>query len=428
MAQENEKEPDNNFAKGATVITIRADSAIVGRFSATDTVDWWAFDLDSTRMYHIISRADHLIGRYHSELFFQSDTTKDILRGNENDAGNGGRNGLSNSLNLRVCGFVPWKGSGRYYLKVSKGVPDETSPTPGRYVISVSGGRLLSVIGNLHEPDDTVATAQNQKRLPIDGTKLIGAIYPVDDVDMWRLEGVAGDSFYLRTEYLPDVHRRSFDSFLDLCDETGFPLGMIPSGGGFTHDGVSETLYYGDDDRPDRNRDILTTLKGKFPYTGTYYLMVTNYFNSGSRGYLAPRYASVQELISNQDDDPVNAEYGVTYRKTANVPVSVNDERPAIHRKYVLQQNYPNPFNPNTVIRYEVGTGNHVVLKVFDVLGREAATLVNEWKEAGNHSIIFDVRFRKRNHSPLGTLSSGVYFYTLQVGNQTTTKQMVVLR
>ena len=87
---------------------------------------------------------------------------------------------------------------------------------------------------------------------------------------------------------------------------------------------------------------------------------------------------------------------------------------------FELKQNYPNPFNPSTEIRFVIPNevGNLVTLKVFDVLGNEVTTLVNEEKPAGSHSINFDAR----------TLSSGVYFYQLRAASFVETKKMILIR
>jgi hypothetical protein len=96
---------------------------------------------------------------------------------------------------------------------------------------------------------------------------------------------------------------------------------------------------------------------------------------------------------------------------------------------YSLAQNYPNPFNPSTTIPYSIRTKSHVRLVVFDMLGREVATLVDERKEAGNYTATFDTQ-----HSTFGILPSGVYFYRFQVQgsvgteNFVETKKMVYLR
>jgi hypothetical protein len=85
---------------------------------------------------------------------------------------------------------------------------------------------------------------------------------------------------------------------------------------------------------------------------------------------------------------------------------------------YLLQQNYPNPFNPSTTILFSIPTSEFVTLKVYDVLGREIATLVNENLSAGSYSYNFDAK----------NLTSGVYLYKLQAGKYSETKKMMLIR
>jgi N-acetylneuraminic acid mutarotase len=85
---------------------------------------------------------------------------------------------------------------------------------------------------------------------------------------------------------------------------------------------------------------------------------------------------------------------------------------------FTLEQNFPNPFNPTTTIYYKLPENAFVTLKVFDILGNEVATLVNEAKEAGNHIVDFDA----------SEISSGIYFYTIQTGNFTQTKKMTLMK
>ena len=82
--------------------------------------------------------------------------------------------------------------------------------------------------------------------------------------------------------------------------------------------------------------------------------------------------------------------------------------------EFGLDQNYPNPFNPSTVISWQSPVDDYVTLKVFDVLGREVATLVDEYREAGNHSVEFNA----------SNLSSGIYLYTIQIGNYLETRKL----
>jgi photosystem II stability/assembly factor-like uncharacterized protein len=84
----------------------------------------------------------------------------------------------------------------------------------------------------------------------------------------------------------------------------------------------------------------------------------------------------------------------------------------------VLEQNYPNPFNPSTTIKYQLPMTNFVTLKVYDILGREVETLVNERQSAGTHSVTFNA----------GGLSSGVYFYRIIAGSFVQTKKLMVIK
>lgn len=112
---------------------------------------------------------------------------------------------------------------------------------------------------------------------------------------------------------------------------------------------------------------------------------------------------------------------GVVYGDTSFV-VSVENEYETIPKEFALHQNYPNPFNPSTVIGYQLPVGGDVALKVFDVLGREVETLVDEYKEAGYHEVEFNPA------SGIGDPVSGVYFYQLQAGSFIETKKMMFLK
>jgi hypothetical protein len=83
-----------------------------------------------------------------------------------------------------------------------------------------------------------------------------------------------------------------------------------------------------------------------------------------------------------------------------------------------LSQNYPNPFNPTTKIQFTIVNRQSITLKLYDVLGRAAATLVNEVKQPGTYTVEFDG----------SNLASGVYFYRLQAGEFVQTRKLVLLR
>ena len=93
--------------------------------------------------------------------------------------------------------------------------------------------------------------------------------------------------------------------------------------------------------------------------------------------------------------------------------------RNAAPSSFELLQNYPNPFNPTTAISFQLSAVSNVTLKVYDVLGREVATLLkNETMDDGEHEIQFDA----------ANLSSGLYFYKLSTETFTATKKMVLMK
>jgi hypothetical protein len=94
----------------------------------------------------------------------------------------------------------------------------------------------------------------------------------------------------------------------------------------------------------------------------------------------------------------------------------VND--PNVPNKFGLSQNFPNPFNPTTKISWQSPISSWQTIKIYDVLGNEIATLVNEYKPAGEYEVEFDGN----------NLPSGVYFYQLRANNYTKTKKMILLK
>jgi uncharacterized delta-60 repeat protein len=104
--------------------------------------------------------------------------------------------------------------------------------------------------------------------------------------------------------------------------------------------------------------------------------------------------------------------------KYTQTPSSLEENPQNIPAVFKLYENYPNPFNPGTVISYQLPIGGNVMLKVFDVLGNEVATLVDEYKPAGS----YEVEFNATN------LPSGVYFYQFKAGDFVQTKKMVLMK
>jgi len=147
---------------------------------------------------------------------------------------------------------------------------------------------------------------------------------------------------------------------------------------------------------------------------------------SGSGRYL--RLQCTKKFIA--DSGYVLNEFEVYGQKKTT---ALTDETERVN-DFDLFQNYPNPFNPSTTIEYQLAVGSYVTLKVFDILGNEVATLVNEEQHAGTHKITYNTQLAT-NHQPLsngvtskGGYASGVYFYQLRAGSFVQTKRMIVLK
>ena len=133
-----------------------------------------------------------------------------------------------------------------------------------------------------------------------------------------------------------------------------------------------------------------------------------------------PQYPRIYAVL---DRDNAIAEIHEDNNKGFNVlgvsSVSdVENENNIIPEEYMLYQSYPNPFNPSTTIKYSIPNSDRVNLKVYDILGREVATLVNEYKTPGTYAVEFNA----------SRFASGVYFYQIQSGNFIETKKMILLK
>ncbi|KAF0150997.1 MAG: Beta-glucanase/beta-glucan synthetase [Ignavibacteria bacterium] len=100
------------------------------------------------------------------------------------------------------------------------------------------------------------------------------------------------------------------------------------------------------------------------------------------------------------------------------------DQQSSLPNVFKLEQNYPNPFNPTTAISYKLQAASHVTLKVYDVLGREVAMLVDEYKQAGTYITTFDTHHAELSRS----IPSGVYFYRISAGDYTAVRKMILLK
>ena len=124
------------------------------------------------------------------------------------------------------------------------------------------------------------------------------------------------------------------------------------------------------------------------------------------------------QIINSCENPGINVYYKYVNINRIDMPDEVEINKLKIVNEFNLFQNYPNPFNPTTKIKYEISKTGLVTLKVYDVLGREVATLVNEEKLSGSYEVEFDG----------SNLSSGVYFYRMRAGDFIDTKKFVLIK
>ena len=177
-------------------------------------------------------------------------------------------------------------------------------------------------------------------------------------------------------------------------------------GGAFIFYGNSDTLY-----------DFRLEGEHKWDQFGYETDFIGDYNGDGYDDFiiLAPMYPDYR------DQNQKGKIYIYSYKNI----VSVKANETLNIKKYELHQNYPNPFNPSTTIKYTIpmletlqAASQPVQLKVYDVLGKEVATLVNKPQKAGNYQVEFNAK----------NLSSGIYYYQLRSGKFTETKKMILLR
>ena len=173
-----------------------------------------------------------------------------------------------------------------------------------------------------------------------------------------------------------------------------------------------------------------TSLFTNFPSNANYQHVATIYFTvnnwSASRGSITvdtiqhPDYASTDYAYVN------NAViYKPIWKGPINVSTSAVDESDVsnIPTSFELEQNFPNPFNPTTSIKFGLPTKSHVSVKVYNLLGQEITTLVNEDLSAGTHTTEWDGRDKNQTE-----VASGIYFYKLIAGDFIDTKKMMLIK
>ena len=130
-----------------------------------------------------------------------------------------------------------------------------------------------------------------------------------------------------------------------------------------------------------------------------------------------PQLSTKLDISNIQDEIDTYARiHGKTLPKPGNSEYNLSNVTSS--SQYKLFDNYPNPFNPTTIINYQIPNNSFVTLKIYDELGREIRTIVNQYQTKGR----YDISFNAEN------LASGIYFYKLQTGNFVSVKKMMLLK
>ncbi len=151
-------------------------------------------------------------------------------------------------------------------------------------------------------------------------------------------------------------------------------------------------------------------------YTSQSWANYTNALNSAKNSF-TQNYSTSTSAHTSLKNSFVDLNKAVTDLQKLSTNINTTNEIPSA---FSLEQNYPNPFNPSTVIEYQIAAYSHVHLIVYDLLGREVAVLVNEYKQPGKYNVEFRVQSAE--------LPSGVYLYNLRAGNFSETRKLILLK
>ncbi|HSW54420.1 MAG TPA: T9SS type A sorting domain-containing protein [Ignavibacteriaceae bacterium] len=212
----------------------------------------------------------------------------------------------------------------------------------------------------------------------------------------------------------------STDEFPDFWENCLTPL---PNGGGHP------MIYWGRHPLDDvefevDNYKIYRAVSSGLPPPNPNYISIatvgSDIFSFTDYDFASGGPLNLQYRVTAVYEDLVESVYETSPTNSVLISGSLYKDHSKVDEKieFYLSDNYPNPFNPSTTIDYAIKSTGFVTLKVYDLLGTEVASLVNERKEPGNYTVTFDA----------SNLQSGIYFYTLASGNFTETKKLILLK
>jgi|WetSurMetagenome_2_1015567.scaffolds.fasta_scaffold01309_2 hypothetical protein len=208
---------------------------------------------------------------------------------------------------------------------------------------------------------------------------------------------------------ITDFHYNIYDDDVDI-DTIQF--GIISSSEGLYNSNVGYKYFH-----PGNTGDIHFDDTSTVPQSG---LDIVANISSGSYNLDIDQSLIFYTAIIGGDDYNDIYQNMITARNVFNLIITDINEKSELHSpgNYKLSQNYPNPFNPSTKISWQSPTGSWQTLKIYDVLGNEVATLVDEYKPAGTYEVEWNA----------GDFPSGIYFYQLKTENYIETKKMILMK
>lgn len=295
--------------------------------------------------------------------------------------------------------------------------------TNGLFVRTFTQGNVLDNIrGIAFRPNNnllvTVASGTNQNTIQQFDTAgvSLGAFINTNLNSPFAILYRAGDILVTNSSGSEDVNKFNFSgTFISsfIYGQLNFPQQIIELPNGilalceFSNPGSGVKIY-------DSTGTLLSTLSGVTGNRGVYRLPNGNYLTTNSTG--------VHEIDDTTGALVQTKATGSNFQYISifdpNFTVSIGNQQNELPGEYKLYDNYPNPFNPTTKIKFSVPKSEFVSLNVYDILGRKVATLVNTKLSSGSYEVTFTA----------DNLSSGVYFYTIQAGEFSDSKIMVLMK
>ena len=386
-----ETEP-NNTAAEANEIPIADNNLIEASFGTDDLVDWYKVSLEQGKWYYFNTTESNVAEDIVIELYAEGDTGTNLL----DDSPMGG----FQSDDFRLCGWEP-PSTGNYLIKLSVPVGAINDQNIGTYKLRAAGGDVIADMIQLHEPDNTLSQADAQQTLATDSTEYLTA-FNVGDHDIFAIEGVEGKKLEVRTVPAHGPRWiRELDTKIRVLSSDSTILGENDD----WDDWYELNYYLGDVSNVYSNVTI-----DSLPYSGTYYVDAFAYYGTynGKEASLGKNATGSYKILAIASDNVV----------------SVEKTKPEIPTSFGLDQNYPNPFNPTTIIQYRLKEPTNVKLTIYNILGQEVITLVNQEQLAGNYSVQWNA-----TNEYGARVSTGIYFYRLVAGNKfTEVKKMMLLK